>query len=139
MKKTIALGLITLALVACGEKEKTALSPVELWAVAGTTKIAETPYDKFNVNDEATMNAKHFTLKSTIEWVFTKEVNALCEWEAKRRGAKPFNVGRKIMDGCAFWNKDEQGKDVCTIITNIKTDYWTLGHEVRHCFHGRFH
>ena len=112
---------------------------VILATLLSLSALAETPYDKFNVVDETTMNAKHFTLKSNIEWVFTKDVNRLCEYEAKKRGTKPFNVGKKIMDGCAFWNKDEQGKDVCTIITNIKTDYWTLGHEVRHCFHGGFH
>ena len=100
---------------------------------------AETPYDKFIVADEATMNAKHFTLETKISWIFTKDVNRMCEYQAKKFGAKPFNVGKKIMDGCAFWIKDSEGKDICTIITNNETDYWTLGHEVRHCFHGAFH
>jgi hypothetical protein len=110
-----------------------------LATLLSTAAFAETPYDKFNVIDDATMNAKHFTLESKISWVFTENVNQLCESQAKKHGTKPFNVGNKKMDGCSFWYKDKEGADMCVIITNVKTDYWTLGHEVRHCFHGGFH
>jgi hypothetical protein len=112
---------------------------VLLTALLSLSAFAETPYDKFTVIDEDMLSAKHFTLESKITWIFTKNVNWMCELQAKKFKTKPFNVGNKTMDGCAFWDKDSEGKDVCTIVTNIKTDYWTLGHEVRHCFHGGFH
>jgi hypothetical protein len=110
-----------------------------LTAFLSFSALAETPYDKFIVANEQTMSAKHFTLESKISWIFTTNVNKTCEQQAKKFKTKPFNVGSKIMDGCSFWDKDSEGNHVCTIVTHNKTDLWTLGHEVRHCFHGGFH
>ena len=37
---------------------------------------------------------------------------------------------------CAFWNTT---KNTCRIVTGTKTTHEALGHELRHCFEGKFH
>jgi len=91
------------------------------WAV-------ETPYDKFS-------NENNVTNSTTITWRTVDNVKAACDAENARRGFGPFQTGNKNMDACSFWDK----KDTCIIITAKNTDYWTVGHEMRHCFQGKFH
>jgi len=94
------------------------------WAV-------ETPYDKFS-------NDQNFTNTTTITWRTVENVKAACDAENARRGFKPFEIGNKNMDACSFRDKADN-KNNCIVITAKKTNYWDIGHEVRHCFQGKFH
>ena len=89
---------------------------------------AETPYDKFSAEHNRTES-------STITWRTAVNVKAACDAENFKRGFREFQTGNKKMDGCSFWDK----KDTCIVITATDTDYWTVGHEIRHCFQGKFH
>jgi hypothetical protein len=86
----------------------------------------ETPFDKFPMN-------KNFTNKTTITIRAVDNVQATCEVESKKRGLGGFGYG---VDACSFWDR---ATTQCTIIVPNKVDYWTLGHEMRHCLQGGFH
>lgn len=94
------------------------------WAV-------ETPYDQFT-------NEKNFTDTTTITWRAVDNVKESCNAEAVRKGYKEFHIGNKNMDACSFRERVDN-KDTCVIITAKTTNYWNIGHEVRHCFQGKFH
>ncbi len=84
----------------------------------------------------------NFVRSSEIIWIQVENVFDACDSESKKRGQGGFpklDKGKK-MDGCSFWSNPSAKKtNVCTIITGENTDHDTVGHEVRHCFQGRFH
>ena len=86
----------------------------------------------------------NFVTTSTIRWVQVDNVFDACDRESKRRGNGGFpklDKGKK-MDGCSFWSRPDASNpntNTCTLITAKNTDHETVGHEVRHCFQGRFH
>ena len=90
--------------------------------------IAETPMDMFTATN-------NMTDKTEVTWVQVDNIQATCESESKKRGFGGFGVP---MEGCSFWDKKVTGH-TCVIITQKKVNYWTLGHELRHCFQGAFH
>jgi hypothetical protein len=92
---------------------------------------AETPYDKFT-------DSKNFTNTSNITWRTVDNVKTACDAENVRKGFAPFQIGNRIMEACSFRDKVDN-KDTCLIITAKSTNYWDLGHELRHCFQGKFH
>lgn len=92
---------------------------------------AETPYDQFT-------NEKNITNNTSVTWQTVDNVKAACDAENIRRGFGPFQIGSKVMDACSF--RDKVGSEhTCVIITAKTTNYWNIGHELRHCFQGRFH
>jgi hypothetical protein len=95
--------------------------PLNVWAESS-------PYEKFLVD-------KNFTDKTTVTWRVVKNLNAECEKESIKRGHGGFKTP---MEACSFWSKGLLGNN-CLIITEKKVNYWTVGHEVRHCFQGSFH
>lgn len=70
--------------------------------------------------------------ESTIKWQRVDNVVEACEKESHRRGFNGF--GGVKMTACSFYIQDQ-----CTIITSNTPTMHTLGHEVRHCFQGKWH
>ena len=95
-------------------------------ALTSGLAFAESPHDKFPMS-------KNFTNSTTITIRAVDNVQAVCEVESKKRGLGGFGYG---VDACSFW---ERGTTQCTIIVPKMVNYWTLGHETRHCFQGAFH
>lgn len=89
---------------------------------------AESPYDKFT-------GKSNFTDSTQVKWIQVSNVLATCDKESKRRGFAGYKIP---IDGCSFWDTTLFGH-TCLIITPLTTDFWTLGHELRHCFQGSFH
>lgn len=68
-----------------------------------------------------------------LRWELREDVAAYC--------AKATGMGREAAYttpplACAIWNVSTRE---CTIVTSQRTTHLALGHEVRHCFEGRFH
>jgi hypothetical protein len=89
----------------------------------------ESPYDKFS-------GESNFTNKTTVTWKQVVDIQKECNIESKKRGYNGYNYS---IEGCSFWDKDAFQGNVCYILTPLKTSFWTLGHELRHCFQGNFH
>ena len=45
-------------------------------------------------------------------------------------------AGKEVLLGCAHWNPT---KTECVIVTGLKDNLETIGHEVKHCFAGDWH
>jgi hypothetical protein len=79
--------------------------------------------------DEA-FEANPKSTASVIRWVVSDDPNTECRVAA----------GQKLQDrrgeirACAVYTSK-----TCTIITGVETSHAILGHELRHCFEGRFH
>lgn len=93
-----------------------------------TASAAESPYDKFG-------SEKNVSKKTTVEWYAIPNVQEVCDANSQELNGHKY--GYKV-DGCSKWNHS-LFSDTCVIYTHLKTDYWTLGHELRHCFQGNFH
>jgi hypothetical protein len=93
-----------------------------------TAVAEESPYDKFSAKNNIANN-------TNVEWVQVSDVRAGCDAESVKRGLPRYTTA---VEGCSFWNKTLFG-NTCLIITPITVDYWTFGHELRHCFQGKFH
>jgi hypothetical protein len=93
-----------------------------------TANAAESPYDKFSAKN-------NFTDKTSVKWIQVDNINVGCNIESRKRGLPEYN---KPIDGCSFWDKTLFG-NTCLIVTPKHVDYWTFGHELRHCFQGGFH
>lgn len=68
-----------------------------------------------------------------LRWEVREDVAAYC--------AKATGMGREAAYttpplACAIWSVAARE---CTIVTSRVTTHLALGHEVRHCFEGRFH
>jgi len=88
----------------------------------------ESPYDKFSAKN-------NFTNGTKVTWIQVDNILKSCNAENVRRRLPQYNVP---IDGCSFWDKSLFG-NTCVIFTPKNTDYWTMGHELRHCFQGQFH
>ncbi len=75
--------------------------------------------------------SRNFTKQSTITWVYADNVTEACNRERVKRGFPTF---KEPSMACSFWTDN-----TCYIITARNTDHDTIGHEVRHCFAGKFH
>jgi hypothetical protein len=79
--------------------------------------------------DEA-FEARPKPTASVIRWVVSDDPDTECRQAA----------GQKLQDrrgeirACAVYTSK-----TCTIITSVETSHAILGHELRHCFEGRFH
>lgn len=91
-------------------------------------QLESTPYDKFS-------GVKKMTETSTITWRTVPDVQKACDAENDRKGKPRFKFK---VDACTSWEITPTGSK-CTIITGMNPDYWTLGHEARHCFQGNWH
>jgi hypothetical protein len=75
------------------------------------------------------------TNQSLITWRTVDDVLGECNRENKRLGISTF--GYAVL-ACSFWER-KNGQDVCTIITGKQTSMHSIGHEMRHCFQGKWH
>lgn len=75
--------------------------------------------------------SKNFTQKSTITWVFSDNVAEACNRERSKRGLPTFKLPSAA---CSFWTQD-----TCYIITKRNYTHDDIGHEIHHCFAGKFH
>ena len=100
----------------------------QLLLFPGCVLAESSPYVEFNT---ATMMAEEVR----IIWRVADDVQKECNRESHRRGWSGF---RTPLQACAFWEKTAKGQ-VCTIVTKRTLNYWTLGHETRHCFQGEWH
>jgi len=74
--------------------------------------------------------------QTTITWISVDNVQARCESESRKRKFGGFGYA---VEACSFWDKNDKGENVCTIVTGKATNMHTLGHETRHCFQGSWH
>jgi len=72
---------------------------------------------------------ERITEATTVTWLAFDEV----EKECIKAGVKDPGPFRNIL-GCAIYDRKR-----CRIITGKTTSMETLGHELRHCFEGKFH
>lgn len=87
----------------------------------------------FNWNDPESKfsTSKNFTSRSTITWKAVKNIQETCERESRARGLGGFGYG---VQACSFWTGS-----TCTIFTERMASIHNLGHEVLHCFQGKYH
>jgi hypothetical protein len=72
-------------------------------------------------------------LSPRIFWEVRTDVAQYC---AKLTGVSPGTALFLTPMGCAIWDIRRQE---CTVVTGTSTTHAILGHEIRHCFEGRFH
>ena len=75
--------------------------------------------------------SKNVTQKSTVTWIYSDNVVEACNAERRKHGLPTF---KQASMACSFWTHN-----TCYIITARNTDHDTIGHEIRHCFAGKFH
>jgi hypothetical protein len=68
-----------------------------------------------------------------IRWEVREDVVQVCA-KAIQMGLEQAYLTPPV--ACAIWSV---AKKECTVITGTNTTHVALGHEVRHCFEGRFH
>lgn len=68
---------------------------------------------------------------SVIRWVTVPDPDAECR---ALQGDFSRDSSRGKIRACAKWTSK-----TCTIITGAETSHALLGHELRHCFEGKFH
>lgn len=69
------------------------------------------------------------TESTVVKWITVDNVEEEC---VKLGANKPPLMS--VLGGCAVYNKHS-----CTIYTEKTTSMEILGHELRHCFEGKFH
>jgi len=89
----------------------------------------EDPHQQFDMTSNMTNNV-------TISFIQTKNVQATCDLESRKRGGKGFGMS---VEACSFWDRTMSGPDSCVIVTSTTANFHTIGHEVRHCIQGNFH
>ena len=93
-------------------------------AVAQPTRYASrTSADEaFEANPKST--------PSVIRWVVSEDPDSEC----RQASGQKLQDRRGVIRACAVYSAKS-----CTIITGVETSHAILGHELRHCFEGRFH
>jgi hypothetical protein len=66
-----------------------------------------------------------------VHWIASADPTAEC----KRQFPNAFGF-HPLVPACAGWDHE---KLVCVIVTGKTATHQILGHEVRHCFEGKFH
>jgi hypothetical protein len=92
--------------------------------MANSYAYYENPHESFPTS-------KNFTNKTTVTWESVNNVQAACEKTSRERGFGGFNIA---VEACSFWDSSN-----CHVITAKSVNFHTLGHEIRHCFQGKFH
>jgi len=91
--------------------------------------LAESPYDKFSIN-------QNMTNKSKIIWEYADNIQAACNKQRTDGGYKPYTY--EVL-ACSSWRRNIFFQYECHIITKKNVTMWIIGHEIRHCFQGSFH
>lgn len=94
--------------------------------------LAQSPrYASRSSADEA-FEARPKETPSVIRWIVSDDPDAECRAASKNRNE--FSDRPGTIKACARYTAK-----TCTIITGAETSHAILGHELRHCFEGRFH
>lgn len=105
-------------------KRYTAEFILVILSVSGCSTINPVELDKFRPLE----SSKRIINVPLVDWQVRDDAVKICRYHFPGSGA------------CAFWDKS---KKTCTIITSSLTnDVFLdviLGHELRHCFEGKFH
>lgn len=81
--------------------------------------------EKFPLSD-------NFTNQSKITIIPVQgDISQACNNERVKRGYAVFN---QRSAACSFWSDNS-----CTVLLPAHTDRLTLGHEIQHCFQGKWH
>ena len=105
-------------------KQLIAFFAIAFFATNSVAQEWADPYAKFDAKKN-----KHETV--VLTWVYTDNVTQACDKQSRQRGLGGFGFG---VEACSFWDGN-----TCTIITKKQPNGHELGHEVRHCFQGRYH
>jgi len=103
---------------------KKALLVLTLVATTAHADLERGPTDFYSLD-------KLMTTQTTITIRPVDNVQAVCEKESRARGFGGFGTP---MEACSFW-----APNTCTIIVPRRANNDILGHELRHCFVGKFH
>lgn len=88
----------------------------------------ENPHDAFDIT-------KNFSNQMAITIIPSKNVQATCDAESRKRGLGGFSFA---VEACSFWESTKTNNQ-CTIVLPTKANYHTIGHEMRHCMQGNYH
>ncbi len=98
---------------------------------------SEIAFAKNEDDPEASFSTDHnYTKEVIIKWISVKNIQKTCEQESRKRNFGGF--GYKV-EACSFWDRNKEGKAICSIFTMSKTTMHAIGHEMRHCFQGEWH
>ena len=86
----------------------------------------EDPHEQFDMTRNQSNQIK-------ISFIQTRNVQGVCSAESVKRGKGAFGYS---IEACSFWNGSFTE---CTIVTALRANFHTLGHELRHCLQGNFH
>ena len=75
------------------------------------------------------------TNQSVVKLITVDDVRKFCKPQGYQLNLGGFNCP---LEACSFWS-EQDGVNSCTIIVDKMTNNDALGHQVRHCFQGRFH
>jgi hypothetical protein len=95
----------------------------------GGTIIPSSEYENFSPLPVE----KRIMKEVRLRWEVRDDVAAYCA-QSIGMGKEQAYITPPI--ACAIWHVQRQE---CTIVTGKQTSHVALGHEVRHCFEGRFH
>lgn len=96
---------------------------------AGTPDIPSSEYENFT----PLPTEKRIMQEVRLRWEVRDDVAAYCA-QSTGMGKEQAYITPPV--ACAIWHVKRQE---CTIVTGRETSHVALGHEVRHCFEGRFH
>jgi hypothetical protein len=102
-----------------------------LYAVCSSSHAANTlenPHEAFRFTKVHSNNI-------TVTLITTKNVQATCNVQSKKRGFGGFS---EAVEACSFWDSSSVNNK-CTVVLPEVTNFHTIGHEVRHCFQGNWH
>jgi hypothetical protein len=105
------------------------LLPLVFGFLAGCQTLPAQEYESF----EPLSIEKRIMNEVGIRWEVREDVAEVCA-QASHMGKEQAYFTPPV--ACAVWDVRKQK---CTVITGAKTTHLALGHEVRHCFEGRFH
>ncbi len=97
--------------------------------VPGLALAQSTRYASRTSADQA-FQANPKDTPSVIRWVVSDDPDTEC----RQVSGQKLQDRRGVIRACAVYNSKS-----CTIITGPETSHAILGHELRHCFEGRFH
>ncbi len=100
-----------------------------LLLIPGLVWAQPTRYASRTSADEA-FEANPKTTPSVIRWVVSEDPDSEC----RQVSGQKLQDRRGVIRACAVYTAK-----TCTIITGSETSHAILGHELRHCFEGRFH
>ena len=82
------------------------------------------PFEKFSTS-------QNFASTVSVTWRPVDNPTQSCSAERAKRGFAQYGGA---VDACSFWDGS-----TCLVITAKVTDRDTVGHEIQHCFQGKWH